>query len=69
MMIEQVLANNEIDSCVFQYQAGIIQPLRNLPLATAYLSWWNSTSPLKIDMYKYVQNFLSKIDKMVEDVS
>lgn len=68
-MLEQVLANNEIDLCLFQYQAGIIQPLLNLPLATTYLSWWYSTRPLKLDIDKYVQNFLSKIDKIVGEIS
>lgn len=67
--IEQLLTNDKIDFYVSRFQSVVIQPIVNLSLASAYLSWWDPTLPFKTPLDQFIQRLLSKVGSMVSDIS
>lgn len=68
-MMQQLFEERKIDLHKHYFERGLVQPISNLYLATAYLSWWYYEYPLQTNSDLFIQSFLCKVALITKDVS
>jgi hypothetical protein len=66
--LEQLLDVFQTDAAKSQYQKGVVQPIANISLASAYLAWWNPALQFHKPSDRLNQTVLSKVALMVQDL-